>query len=70
MTDNQNRTDFHGYLRQAACGQDMIVAEQRASKWLADGNEADERGDKAKAERCYSKSQFWLDRYNKLAGNN
>ena len=27
----------------------MIDAETRASKWLADGNEAEERGNKAKA---------------------
>jgi hypothetical protein len=47
----------------------IIDAEERGNKWLADGNEAAERGDNAKAERCYEKSQFWLDRYNKLAGN-
>ena len=46
----------------------MIDAETRASKWLADGNEAEERGNKAKALRCFEKAQFWLDRYNKLAG--
>lgn len=47
----------------------MIEAEQRGSKWLADGNEAAERGNHQKAERCYEKSQYWLDRYNRLAGN-
>lgn len=47
----------------------MIEAEQRGSHWLAEGNEAHERGDNKKAERCYEKSQFWLDRYNTLAGN-
>lgn len=46
----------------------MIDAEVRGSKWLADGNEAAERGEKTKAEECYEKSQFWLDRYNLLAG--
>ena len=46
-----------------------IQAEQRASKWLADGNEAAERGNDAKAERCYEKAQYWLDRFNKLSGN-
>ena len=45
-----------------------IEAEVRGSQWLADGNDARERGDKAKAERCYDKAQFWLDRYNKLTG--
>lgn len=47
----------------------MIDAEQRGSHWLAEGNEASERGDHEKAERFYEKSQFWLDRYNSLAGN-
>ncbi len=50
--------------------QDRILdAEQRGSTWLADGNELAERGEHDKAERCYEKSQFWLDRYNKLKGN-
>lgn len=46
-----------------------LDAEERMNRWLADGNEAEERGDLAKAERCFEKSQFWLDRYNRLAGN-
>ena len=46
-----------------------IEAEERASKWLADGNEAAERGNHAKAERCYEKGQYWLDRLNRLEGN-
>lgn len=46
-----------------------IEAEQRASKWLADGNEAEERGNSAKAEKCFEKAQYWLDRLNKLEGN-
>lgn len=45
-----------------------LTAEVRASQWLADGNAARERGNMAKAEKCYAKSQFWLDRYNKLTG--
>ena len=47
----------------------IIEAEDNGSRWLADGNEAEERGNLVRAERCYQKSQFWLDRYNKLAGN-
>ncbi|WP_087132042.1 hypothetical protein [Caballeronia pedi] len=47
----------------------IIDAEVRGGKWLADGNEAAERGDRRKAEQCYEKSQFWLDRYNLLVGN-
>jgi len=47
----------------------IVDAEVRGSRWLADGREAEERGDRAKAEECFRKSQFWLDRYNRLAGN-
>jgi hypothetical protein len=47
----------------------ILRAEQLASKWLADGNEADERGDHAKAEKCFEKCQYWLDRFNRLSGN-
>ena len=46
-----------------------IRAEQFASKWLGNGNEAEERGDIKMAEKCFQKAQYWLDRYNKLAGN-
>jgi hypothetical protein len=53
----------------AMTNQRALEAEVKASKWLADANEASERGQKAKAERLYAKAQFWLDRYNKLAGN-
>lgn len=47
----------------------MIKAETLGSKWLADGNEAEERGNRIKAEKCFAKAQYWLDRYNRLAGN-
>lgn len=46
----------------------QLDAEVRSSQWLADGNEARESGNIARAEKCYAKSQFWLDRYNLLAG--
>jgi hypothetical protein len=46
-----------------------LDAEVRGSRYLADANEAAERGDKTTAERLYEKSQFWLDRYNRLVGN-
>lgn len=50
--------------------QDKIIdADTRCSRYLADANAADERGQRDKAERLYGKSQFWRDRYNKLAGN-
>jgi len=45
-----------------------IEAETRGSHWRAEGNAAAERGDKARADRCYEKAQFWLDRFNKITG--
>lgn len=45
-----------------------LDAETRASQWLADGNQAREAGRTVKAERCFQKAQFWLDRANLLSG--
>ena len=42
----------------------MINAEVMSGKWLADGNVAKT---KEKADKCYAKAQFWLDKANKLA---
>lgn len=42
--------------------------EEKASKWLADGNEAEERGNLSKAEKCFQKAQYWLDKANKARG--
>jgi hypothetical protein len=42
-----------------------IEAEDRAGRFLANANEAAERGDQAEADKLYEKSQFWLDRYTK-----
>ena len=44
-------------------------ADVLSGRYLGNFNEASERGDHAKAEKLYAKAQFWLDRYNKLAGN-
>lgn len=44
----------------------IAEADMRGSNWLAEGNAAAERGDKANAERCYAKGQFWMDRSNTL----
>lgn len=44
----------------------VAEADARGSNWLADGNAAAERGAKARAEVCYSKGQYWLDRSNTL----
>lgn len=43
-------------------------ADARGSKYLADANEASEKGNQAKAEKLYAKGQYWLDRSNKLRG--
>jgi hypothetical protein len=47
----------------------ILDADIRCGQYLADANEAEEQGDKAKAEKLFAKSGFWRDRYNKLAGN-
>ncbi|WP_454727885.1 MULTISPECIES: hypothetical protein [Cupriavidus] len=46
----------------------ILEAQTMASRWLADGNEANERGHREKAEQCYAKSQYWLDRAILLEG--
>ncbi|KPW66597.1 Uncharacterized protein ALO78_02342 [Pseudomonas amygdali pv. ciccaronei] len=46
----------------------VLEAESRAGQWLADGNQAREAGRTVKAERCFQKAQFWLDRANLLSG--
>ncbi len=45
-----------------------LDAETRASQWLANGNRYAERGNQKKADECYSKSQYWLDRANRSLG--
>lgn len=44
-------------------------ADARGGKYLADANEAAEKGQFEKAEKLYEKGQYWLDRVNKLLGN-
>lgn len=43
-------------------------ADDRGGRYLAEANEAAERGNQAKADRLYEKGQYWLDRSNKLRG--
>ena len=50
-------------------GNKTLDAEIRCSQWLAAANELAERGKRVQAETYYDKAQFWLDRYNRLAGN-
>jgi hypothetical protein len=47
----------------------ILKADHFASKWLAAANKAEEQGNKAKAEKCFTKCQYWLDRFNRLSGN-
>lgn len=49
----------------------VLEADLEGQRYLADFNERIERmGREDKiAERLYAKGQFWLDRYNRLAGN-
>ena len=44
-------------------------ADMKGSNWLAKGNEYAEKGNSVKAEQCYDKGQYWLDRSNKLRGD-
>jgi hypothetical protein len=44
-------------------------ADMMGCKYLADANEAAERGKHEKAEKLYAKGQYWLDRYNRLVGD-
>lgn len=47
----------------------IVDADDRGNRYLADANEAAEKGNKAKAERLYEKGQYWLDLSNQLRGN-
>lgn len=55
--------------QEKSLSQKIAHADERGSYWLAEANEAAERGDKVKAEKLYEKGQFWLDRSNKLRGD-
>lgn len=43
-------------------------AEEKAGFWLAEANEAQDRGLSSKEESCLAKAQYWLDRANLLSG--
>ena len=47
----------------------IVEADARGNYWLAEGNAAAERGNQKRADACYAKGQYWLDRYNRLKGN-
>jgi len=44
--------------------------ELHGSHWLAEANEAQEKGQKELAEKLYDKSQYWLDKANEARGWN
>lgn len=46
-----------------------IDAETRCGRYLADANEAEERGQFEKAAKLRLKQQYWLDRMNLLSGD-
>lgn len=46
----------------------ILRADELASRYLADANEASEKGQMERAERLYEKAQFWLDRWTLLTG--
>ncbi len=43
--------------------------EQKACHWLAEANEALEKGNLKRDAFCMKKAQYWLDRLNRLEGN-
>lgn len=48
----------------------ILEAEEMANRCLADYNERVEAGKNDKtAQKLWDRGQFWLDRYNRLAGN-
>jgi len=49
--------------------QRIADADALANRWLADGNHAAECGQPAKAQKCYERSQYWMDRYTLLTNS-
>ena len=47
----------------------MIYADMQGSHWLAKANETYEGANTTLADKYYDKGQYWLDLYNRLAGN-
>ena len=43
-------------------------ADVRGNEWLRKAKEAEAQGNKALAEECYRRGNYWLDRSNKLRG--
>lgn len=43
-------------------------ADQRGNEWLAKARQAKERGNEKRAEECYRKGNYWLDRFLRTLG--
>lgn len=43
-------------------------ADLRGNVWLAKARRAEDGGNQARADECYRKGNYWLDRSNKLRG--
>lgn len=56
--------------KQKTLSERIAQADMYASRWLGRGNFFEERGNREAAEKCFQKSQFWLDRWNKLTKQN
>lgn len=52
----------------AAFHKRWMRANELGCRWLADANEAEERGAVKTAAKCMAKAQYWLDRLNELDG--
>lgn len=65
----ERNTDSEDIEMPKPIAEQIAEADDRGNRYLADANEAQENGKFAKADKLYAKGQFWLDRYNKLAGN-
>lgn len=61
------RTAQHRLERIAKLNAKMLNNQTKAAQWLADGNEASERGMQDRAERCYEQAQWAHDRTAALA---
>ncbi len=55
-------------IRKQTVAERVLDADTKASKWLADANEARESGQLELAAKCDGRSQYWLDRFNLLSG--
>ena len=42
----------------------------KCGHWLAEANEAGEKGNSKREELCLKKAQYWLDRLNQIEGYN